>query len=403
VRHAKGVAVVALTVLLSAARMAASDANAAAEDARTLRMRGYDAAYNLDYPQAVALYDQAIALDPSNPAGYRARAAAAWLHIIYRRGSITVDQYLGAVHRGDVTLPPPPKDEANIFATNSAKALQLAEQRATATPDSPQAQYDLGAAVGVMASYGATVEGKMLASYREAHRAYDAHERVLALDPSRKDAGLIVGTYRYIVSTLSLPMRWMAYLVGFGGDRALAMRMVEEAAKYPSENQTDARVALLLLYNREGRYADAQSMCRTLIGQFPKNRLFVLEAGATALRASQFAEGERLLTEGITKFADEKRPRAFGELGLWYYKRGMARVAQRKLADAKADLDRARSEPALDWVKSRIALETGKLADLENRRNDALAAYRDAIKLGDASQDDDTVAAARPLLKTPYR
>jgi len=179
--------------------------------------------------------------------------------------------------------------------------------------------------------------------------------------------------------------------------------MVEEAATYSSENQTDAKVALLLLYNREGRYADAQSMCRSLIGQFPRNRLFVLEAGATALRASQFAEGERLLTEGITKFADEKRPRAFGELGLWYYKRGMARVAQRKLADAKADLDRARSEPALDWVKSRIALETGKLADLENRRNDALAAYRDAIKLGDASQDDDTVAAARPLLKTPYR
>src|SRR5580765_7159457 len=247
--------------------MASSDANAAAEDARTLRMRGSDAAYNLDYPQAVALYDQAIALDPSNPAGYRARAAAAWLHIIYRRGSITVDQYLGAVHRGDVTLPPPPKDEAEIFATNSAKALQLAEQPATATPDSPQAQYGLGAAV----------EGKMLASFREAHRAFDAHERVLALDPSRKDAGLIVGTYRYIVSTLSLPVRWMAYVVGFGGDRALAMRMVEEAAKYPSENQTDARVALLLLYNREGRFASAQAMCRTLVAQFPRNRLFVLE------------------------------------------------------------------------------------------------------------------------------
>jgi hypothetical protein len=54
-------------------------------------------------------------------------------------------------------------------------------------------------------------------------------------------------------------------------------------------------------------------------------------------------------------------------------------------------------------VKSRTALETGKLADLENRRNDALAAYRDAIKLGDASQDDETVDAARALLKMPYR
>ena len=229
-----------------------------------------------------------------------------------------MDQYLGAVHRGDVTLPPPPKDEAEIFATNSEKALQLAELRATVNPDSAQAQYDLGAAVGVMASYGATVEGKMLASFREAHRAFDAHERVLSLDPSRKDAGLIVGTYRYIVSTLSLPMRWMAYLVGFGGDRALGVRMVEEAAKYPSESQTDAKVALLLLYNREGQFANAQALCRMLVAQFPRNRLFVLEAGATALRASQFSEGERLLTEGITKFADDKRPRAFGELGLWY-------------------------------------------------------------------------------------
>jgi tetratricopeptide (TPR) repeat protein len=241
----------------------------------------------------------------------------------------------------------------------AAKALSLAEQHVSTNPDSPQAQYDLGAAVGVLASYGATVDGKMMTSFRQAHRAFDAHERVLSLDPSRKDAGLIVGTYRYIVSTLSLPMRWMAYLVGFGGDREMGIRMVEEAAKYPSENQTDAKVALLLLYNREARYPEAQALCRNLMAQFPRNRLFVLEAGATALRASQFSEGERLLTEGLTRFADDKRPRAFGELGLWYYKRGMARVAQHKVADARADLDRARSEPALDWVKSRIALETG--------------------------------------------
>jgi tetratricopeptide (TPR) repeat protein len=390
-------------MLLGAARMAASDANAAAEDARTLRMRGYEAAYNLDYPEAVALYDQAIALDPSNPAGYRARAAAAWLHIIFRRGSITVDQYLGAMRREDLTLAPPPKEDADIFATNSAKALQLAEQRVTANPDGVQALYDLGAAVGVLASYGATVEGKMVASFRQARRAFDAHERVLSLDPSRKDAGLIVGTYRYLVSTLSLPMRWMAYIVGFGGDKALGVRMVEEAAKYPSENQTDAKVALLLLYNREGQYANAQAICRALMAQFPRNRLFVLEAGATALRASQFADGERLLTDGITKFADDKRPRAFGEMGMWYYKRGMARVAQRKLADAKADLDRARAEQALEWVKSRISLETGKLADLEHRRDDALIAYREAIKHADEGHDDETVTAAQALLKTPYR
>jgi hypothetical protein len=42
---------------------------------------------------------------------------------------------------------------------------------------------------------------------------------VLSLDPSRKDAGLVVGTYRYVVSTLSLPVRMVAYVAGFGGGR----------------------------------------------------------------------------------------------------------------------------------------------------------------------------------------
>jgi tetratricopeptide (TPR) repeat protein len=394
---------VAVLVVLSVGRSVAMDVGAAAEDARTLRIRANDLAYNLDYLQAIAVYDQAIALDPTNPAGYRARAAAAWLHIIFRRGSVTVDQYLGPVHRADLALAPPPKEETEIFTANAQKALRLAEERVTANPNSAQAQYDLGAAVGVMASYSATVEGRMMASFHEARRAFDAHERVLSLDPSRKDAGLIVGTYRYIVSTLSLPMRWMAYIVGFGGDRALGIRMIEEAARYPSETQTDAKVALLLLYNREARFADAMTLVHGLMDRYPRNRLFVLEAGATALRASQYAEGERLLTEGLTKFADDPRPRAFGEFAIWYYKRGMARVALRKLVEAKADLDRARSEPALDWVKARIALETGKLADLQGRRNDAVVAYREALRLGEASHDDESVNAAQALLNSPYR
>jgi hypothetical protein len=395
--------VIAAALALWSTRAACVDAGSAADDAKLLRIKADEFAYNLDYPQAVALLDQAIQRDPASSQSYRARAATAWLHIIFKRGSITVDQYLGAIHRGDLDLAPPPKDDAEIFATNAQKALALAEQRVAAHPDTPEALFDLGSAVGVLASYGATVEGRMVGSFHQARRAFDAHERVLALAPARKDAGLIVGTYRYIVSTLSLPARWMAYVVGFGGDRALGLKLVEEAARYPSENQTDAKVALLLLYNREARYADALEVSRDLRTRYPRNRLFWLEGGATALRGSRFAEGERLLTDGLDRFAADDRPRAFGELGLWYYKRGLARVALHKLPEARADLDRARAEPALEWVKARIALETGKLADLEQRRTDAIAAYRDAMRRGDASSDDDTVGAARALLKTPYR
>ena len=264
-----------------------------ADPGAPFRARAFDAAYNLDYPEALGYFNQALAADPNNSATHRALAATTWLHIIFRRGSVTVDQYLGSIQRGDVTLDKPPAEDATSFSTHSAKALQLAEANLAAHPDNVQALYDVGAAVGVIASYGATVEGRVLGSFRQARRAFDTHERVLALDPSRKDAGLIVGTYRYIISTLSLPVRWMAYIVGFGGDRALGIRLVEEAARYPSDTQIDAKVALLLLYNREGRFADAVAVARELTARFPRNRIFYLEAGATALRAGQAAEADR--------------------------------------------------------------------------------------------------------------
>ena len=41
----------------------------------------------------------------------------------------------------------------------------------------------------------------------------------MTVAPQRVDAGLIVGTYRYLVASLVLPARWLAYMAGFGGDK----------------------------------------------------------------------------------------------------------------------------------------------------------------------------------------
>ena len=58
---------------------------------------------------------------------------------------------------------------------------------------------------------------------------------------------------------------------------------------------------------------------------------------------------------------------------------------------------------AADWVKARIALERGKLADLQGRRQDATQAYRAAIPLSITGNDDDTRAEANRLLRTPFK
>ena len=161
--------------------------------------------------------------------------------MLFRRGAVTVDHYLGSFSRSSVDLPKPPPEIDAEFRRHVERAVALSEARVAARPKDAQAHYDLGSALGLRASYVATVEGKMLAGFKAARRSFDEHERVLDLDPSRKDAGLVVGTYRYVISTLSLPMRMMAYVAGFGGGRERGIQMLQEAAAFRGGARTRSR------------------------------------------------------------------------------------------------------------------------------------------------------------------
>jgi len=239
----------------------------------------------------------------------------------------------------------------------------------------------------------------VMGAFRAAREAYEEHETVLALAPQRKDAGLIVGTYRYIVATLSLPLRWVAYMAGFGGNRERGMQLIEEAAAYGGENQADARFALILLHNREKRYDDALRQLARLREDFPRNRLVWLESGSTALRAGRPAEAERFLDEGLRRFADDRRPRMFGEDALWRYKRGAARAAAGTKADAETDLREAIRLPGRNWVHARAHLELGKLSLAAGHKDAARAELSAAATLGDSDNDPLTADEARRLMK----
>src|SRR6478672_764029 len=143
---------------------------AQAETSNELRLRALDLAYNLDHDQAVALLRRAIALAPDDPAAHRSLASVLWLNILFRRGAVTVDHYLGSFTRSNVDLSKPPPELDSEFKLQVAKAIDLAEKRVAANPKDPQAHYDLGAAVGLQASYLATVDGKLLAGFRTARR-----------------------------------------------------------------------------------------------------------------------------------------------------------------------------------------------------------------------------------------
>jgi tetratricopeptide (TPR) repeat protein len=360
--------------------------NARAQTSRELRDRAADLTYNLDHDEAIRLLRQAIAANPNEAANHRALASTIWLEILFKRGAVTVDHYLGSFTKASVDVRNPPAELDAEFKREIAKAIEIGEQRVAASPKDPQALFELGTAVGLQATYTASVEGKVMAGFRAARRSYDAAETVLTLDPKRKEAGLVVGTYRYLVSTLSLPMRLMAYVVGFGGGKDRGLQMIEETVAAASENRTDAQFALVLLYNRERRYDDAMRVMADLRRRYPRNRLVLLEAGATAVRANRAARGDKLLSRGSPSSRPIRGPDS-GEDGLWHYKRGAARVMLGRRDDALADLRIALAPGAAGWVRGRAHLEMARLALQQGDRAGARREAAEAVTVCEKSND----------------
>src|SRR5207253_8070446 len=124
--------------------------------------------YNLDRDQAIATFRQAIVVDGQDAAAYRGLATGLWLSITFRRGNMTVDDYLGRVTRPNPTMAAPPPDTVAAYRDAIEHAVTLARARIAKNGQDGDAHYQLGAAVGLRAAYTATVEGSALGAFRAA-------------------------------------------------------------------------------------------------------------------------------------------------------------------------------------------------------------------------------------------
>ena len=388
----------ASVLVLCALPYAATTAHGA-EAPDVMLQRGYDLAFNLDHDEALETLMHAVREHPNHPAVHRGIAAVTWLRILFLRGSILVDNYSVSPSR---EVKEPPRELVELFKTHIERSIELAEEAVKRSPEDDDAHYELGASVALAASYKASIEGNSLRALRQAKRAYSAHQKVLELDPQRKDGNLILGMYRYLVSTLPRAYRIVAYLVGFDGGKEVALRLIEEAAAYPGEAQAEAQIALVVLYNREHKYGAAQRALNDLKRRYPRNRLFWLESGSTWLRDERAAMAERTLLEGFSKLTSDSRERMFGEEEVWQLKRGSTLVAMGRAAEALPDLIAARDGNTGTWVKGHAHLELGKIADLEGDRLRAREEYDRGRKLCDQAKHRNCVDAARALKDQAY-
>lgn len=373
-------------------------------DAEARLARAYAAAYDLEHDAAVRELEALAKLAPELPATYRALASITWLHLMFERGTVLADEYLGRVASRDVRMSAPPRDVASAFEGYVDRAVELAERRVASDPRDARAYYDLCSAIGLQASWAATVEGRMGRAFFAARRAYRAAEKAAGLAPDYRDPRLVLGTYRYVVAGLNLPSRIVAYVAGMDGDRARGLALVEQAAASTSPVRTEARFALVLLYNRERRWDEALDVLKALRSAHPRNRLLWLESGATALRAGRHAEAWRWLADGFDMARTDPRPRMFGEDAMWRLKRAEALRGLARDGDARLEVMRGLEAPdARDWVRGRLHLELGEISIAAGDRDQARWQAAKAMPLLERGADSAGVRRARLLLERAGR
>ena len=363
---------------------------------RALTRQGYSEAYQLNFPESASIFAEARRADPLDPAPARALAAITWMEILFAQGVATFEAFQGDASGDSVQRPSVDAALTTRFLALAGEAVKLAEQHVAAAPTDTDALYQLGASTGLLALYRATVEGRTWAAFVEGRRAVRTMTRVRQQDNQHREAALILGMYRYAASTLSWPKRMLASAAGMPGDRAGGIALLEAAAAPTAETATDAALLLVIVYNREGRHADAMRHLRQLRERHPANRLLTLNAAATALATCDAAAAVATITAGLATHPKFDQPRVLGERAMWYYIRGAARAA---LADRGAadDLREALASNPRDWIRARTHLEFATLALQSGDERQARLELEVAERYGRRGGDSVALGAAEQL------
>lgn len=394
-----------------ALRNGMSDADRARLD--ELRMKGFEALYNLDYEAARAAFKEIERLFPEHPAGAQFQAALIWsrtLNESRRLNSSLYDSdqfYEGSEDKVDERV-------VAEFRDYTRRARLLAEARLKRDPKDIEALYFLGATEGLKAAFAAGVQRSFMSALKDGQRSVDRHRNVIKLDPQFHDAELTIGLYEYVVGSLPLPVKLLASLTGASGSRKRGLEAIARVASDGRWARDDARALLIVLYKREKRYADALQLAREMGEKYPRNYLFKLEAADAlsylareAREAGKTADALAREREAFTIFENllrEKPQRGAARdsaLDLVHFRYGETLLAAGQFdRAAKEYLATTTTAGAEAGLVTQAHLRAGQSYDLAGKRNEALAQYRIVIARPDIY---DSQSEAKRGLREPYK
>ena len=239
--------------------------------------RGFLGLYNLDFAGAQKDFSAWETQHPDDPVGPVSQAAGYLFSEFNRLGVLEGQFYDNDDSFAARSKLSPDPEVHDHFQTAVDHAQALAHVRLAKDAKDQDALFALTLASGLQADYAALIEKKNLASLHYTKEASAWAQQLLAVCNNCSDVLVATGFSKYIIGSMSAPVRWLLRMGGLPGDKQAGIADLQTTAQHGHYLAPFARVLLAIAYVRDKDKPRALELLTALRTQFPGNTLFPRE------------------------------------------------------------------------------------------------------------------------------
>ena len=239
--------------------------------------RGFAGLYNLDFTGAQKDFSMWHKLHPDDPVGPVSEAAGFLFSEFNRLGVLESQFYENDKAFDDRPKLAPDPALRGRFQDAIGRAETLAHARLAKNPKDRDALFALTLSSGLQADYAALIEKRNIASLHFTKQASASAQELLAICHDCYDALLATGFSKYIIGSMSAPVRWILRMGGLPADKEGGIADLRTTAEHGHYLAPFARILLAIAYVREKDNPRAVELLSGLQREFPGNSLFPRE------------------------------------------------------------------------------------------------------------------------------
>jgi hypothetical protein len=250
---------------------------AAGVEMPSLLEHGFSGLYNLDFAGAQKDFSSWEAQHPDDPVGPVSQAAGYLFSEFNRLGVLESQFYQDDSAFSARSKQTPDAAVKTLFESSLDRAEKLANLRLAKNPNDHDALFALTLSNGLQADYAALIEKRNLNSLHYTKEASAWAQKLLSICNDCSDVLVATGFSKYIIGSMSAPVRWMLRMGGLPGDKQAGISDLQLTANHGHYLAPFARILLSIAYVREKNKPQALQLLSGLRTDFPGNPLFQRE------------------------------------------------------------------------------------------------------------------------------